>query len=336
MANPTDRGAAGEDNSSLESIEIFSNAFDEATGEGTSGTDGTSGVATGDVSDFKGELPENSDTTQSTMGTQAVSGTAGTSGTVSADDEKAEQKYRTLQGILKAEKDKWEQEKAVRDAEIERLRAAGTAGRATQTQTFDDPYMNLSEEDKKALKEYDTEYDTVSKFEAIKRKAELAALEGKLTTSIRKEFQEAFNFLIQSMAPVLSTTEQISDERHFGAIKNKHADFEKYRDDGSIETWINSKPKYLRDAYVSVYNDGSAQDIIDLLDTFKKENNIGPPVVTDAAGTAGTSADLKHDKEKKKEALAGVHSKRTPTNYSQLDKDDYAGAFDEAAKKLST
>jgi len=333
MANPTDRGAAGKGESSLESTDIFNNVFDEAAGEGTAGTDGASGIS-GEWPEVKDGLPEPSSVTQSTSGTMAQASTQGTSGVTSADEDKAEQKYRTLQGILKAEKDKWEKEKAERDAEIERLRAAGTAGTAAQTKKFwDDPYAGLSEEDKKSLKDYDTEYDTVSKFEAIKRKAELAALEGKLTDSVRKEFQQAFEMFVKSMAPVLTTTEEISDERHFGAIKKEHADFEKYRDDGSIESWINSKPKYLQDAFTKVYNEGSSQDVIDLLNTFKKENNIGPPVNTDS-GTAGTSAAPNRDREKKKEALAGVPSRKTPTKYDQIGTDDYAGAFDEAAKKL--
>ena len=340
MALPTDRGAAGDD-SSLENdkSDIFVDAFNEAAGDGNAGTDGTSGeIDTGDVTDDKGKPPGDSVITPTDLGTAGTTAivdtsSAGTAGTPSAEDLKAEQKYRTLQGIHKADKEKLSAELKARDAEIERLKAAGTAGKSASS----DPYSTLTEAEKAELKTYDTEYDQVSKMEGLKRKAELAALKGELTSSIRAEFQEAFDFLLKSIAPALSTTEEISDERHFGTIKGQHPDFEKYRDDGSIEAWIDTKPKYLKDAYTSAYNDGSAQDIVDLITTFKRENGIvAAPENKGADGTAGTAASPAPDidKQKKKEALSGVHSRKTPASYSQKDKEDYGGAFEEAAKKI--
>ena len=190
----------------------------------------------------------------------------------------------------------------------------------------------MSAEDKEELKKYESEYDVVSKMEGLKRHAEMSNLRKEITNSLTKEFQSAFDYLVKTLAPAISTTEEISDERHFNMILKEHADFEKYRDDGSLESWIDGKPKYLKDAYTNVYNEGTAQDIIDLITTFKKENNIGSPAsISGTAGTAGTAAIDK--KKKKPDALMGFKGRQTPASLSQKDNSDYDGAFDEAANK---
>lgn len=334
-----DRGAAGTDGSleiETNSDKIFDDAFTEAaTGEKVADTDGTSGTE-GMVPDDEVTPPDTSGTTQATLGTAGTTTVASTTVASTSADDTAEQRYRTLQGIHKADKKKWEAEQKARDTEIERLKAEKDAlSKSTSGSTpSPDPYLGLTDKEKEELKAYDTEYDQISKMEGIKRKVELTALKGEVISTVRAEFKQAFDYLLGQIGPALSTTEEISDERHFSVIKNQHPDFEKYRDDGSIESWIDTKPKYLKDAYTSVYNEGTAQDIVDLISTFKRENNIGVATVSSTATTAGTAAPtIDKKKQEKKEALSGVHSRKTPASYSQVDASNYDGAFEEAAKK---
>jgi hypothetical protein len=312
----------------LETNEIFDTAFDEATGKGGDGTDGTSGVI-GELPEETSTPPDSSSTTSADLGSAGTGGypdASGTAGTApAATDDTAEQRYRTLKGIHKADKEKWEADKKKSDDEIERLKASKTAPDPAKPI---DPYAGFTDKEKEDLQAYDTEYDTVAKFEGLKRRAELNVLKGELTNSLRAEFTEAFKVVLDTLAPALSTTEQLSDERHFNSIKAQHPDFEKYRDDGSIEAWIDTKRESLRAAYTKDYNEGSAQNIIDLITDFKKENNIGPVIPA-----PDPAAPLDTEKERKREAIAGVKSRKTPASFSQKASDDFEGAFDEAAAK---
>jgi hypothetical protein len=67
------------------------------------------------------------------------------------------------------------------------------------------------------------------------------------------------------------------DQEHFDRIKKVHPDYEKYRDDGSLKSWIDKQPAYLRKEMQRVYNEGESDEVIDLYSRFKKANNI--PIV---------------------------------------------------------
>src|SRR4030065_61493 len=47
-------------------------------------------------------------------------------------------------------------------------------------------------------------------------------------------------------------------------------DFEKYRDNGEIVSWMDSLPAYKKEGYKKAYSDGSTEEVIDLIGTFKE------------------------------------------------------------------
>lgn len=237
------------------------------------------------------------------------------------DEEKAEQKWRTLQGIHKHDKETWEQKEREYQEQLEKLKAAPVKPAEPPKDAKSVPvgknYDDLSDEDKAALKEYDEEFDTISKMEALKRQAEL--------TKIRKEFQDAIVAITQAVAPAITVGNEVSQSKHFDTIRAVHNDFETYRDDGTLKSWIDSKPAYLKNAYEKAYNEGVAEEVIDLITNFKKENNIGN----------GNSDPLHSNtpnpkKEEKKAALSVVTNRRGAVNLVQNSTDDFEGAFDEA------
>lgn len=253
-------------------------------------------------------------------------------GTPPAEDT-ADQRYRTLQGILKKEKETWEQKERDYQTELEQLKGSqGAPAPAPAPEPAAPPadpvkpgdsFKNLSPEDKAALDEYNDEFDTVSKFEGIKRDAAI--------DSLRNEFKQALDIVIQAIAPAITTSHEAVEDTHFNAIRGAHSDFETYRDDGSIEAWIDNKPPLLKEAYHKVCEKGTPAEVIELITTFKRENNI--EIVKPDLDSPPPPPPPNPKKEEKKQALAGVFNRRGAVNISRPSTDDYEGAFSEAASK---
>lgn len=136
--------------------------------------------------------------------------------------------------------------------------------------------------------------------------------------------------------PVVKMAEENERDTHFSMIREGydledgthvpgHSDFEKFRDDGSLLKWIESKPKYLQPALKEAYSQGAAADVIDLISDFKKDNNLtqAPP-----------DNVVQMNRVAKKQALTSVTTRRGAVNVSKADlSDDFEGAFDEALNK---
>jgi len=230
-----------------------------------------------------------------------------------------EQRWKTLQGIHKHDKEAWEAEKAALLSQIEEAKKPKEPEQP-KTDTF---MESLTEEQKEALKEYEADFDVVSKMEGIKRQAEMDKL--------RKEFQSWKDEVTAQLGPAakLVTDTQVEREAravelHFNTIKGAHEDFEKYRDDGSVLKWIETKPKYMQKSMLETYQQGTADDIVDLLTDFKTENNLAPQ---------GNVVNMNSRKADKKAALSAVNTRRGAVNASMTVANDYEGAFDEALNK---
>jgi flagellar motility protein MotE (MotC chaperone) len=257
-------------------------------------------------------------------------------------DEKYEQRYKTLQGIHKKDKETWESERATLLAQVEEAKTAKaidtkkepTEQEAKAAADFID---SLTDEQKKQLEEYEQDFDVVSKMEGLKRSQELSKL--------RKEFQDwktsvdsRLNETNTLMKPVVAMADEREKEQHFSAIKSGyqledgttvqgHPDFEKYRDDGSLKAWIDSIPSYRRAPYERVYTQGLPHEVIDLLTDFKRENNI--PLTS----TSQNVVPMNQRRQERKQALTSVTSRRGAVNTGTAIADDYEGAWDEAQNK---
>lgn len=253
------------------------------------------------------------------------------------EDQTNEQRYRTLQGIYKHDKTAWESEKATLLAQIEEAKKAGPAAvipppevKEKEKQSLESFLDSLTPEQKAELDEYEKDFDIVSKMEGLKREREMAKL--------KKEFEEKVKSLRDEISAQLTPTEnfvkEVSQEReirskedHFNAIAEAHSDFEKYRDDGSILKWIETKPKYQQKGMIEAYNTGDAEDVIELLDDFKKENNIGAPEEN------AQVVNLAKKRAEKREALTSVTTRRGAVNTGMAAHNDFESAFEEALNK---
>lgn len=248
-------------------------------------------------------------------------------------DEAYEQRWKTLQGIYQKEKSDWSTEKAQLLAEIDKFKKATPPQDTPAVGKKDTPSSPLSiedlltDEEKAELKDYESDFETVSKMEGLKRDKFFAKLEKKLA-EFQSSVESRLSGVDQRISPVIQDIEIRTVEEHFSSIREAHSDFESLRDDGSIKTWIDSQPKFLKESLMKAYNEGETQDVIDLIATYKQANNITsqPPVDPKVV-------DINAKKEQKRAALQAVNSRRSPVSPSSSVATGYDDAFEEALRK---
>lgn len=257
-------------------------------------------------------------------------------------DEKYEQRYKTLQGIHRHDMENWKTREAELLAQVE---AAKTPVPPATPPPPSDPAAakaafvdSLTEEQKAQLAEYEQDFDVVSRMEGIKRNIEIAKLRQEIS-EWKAEIASQITAQTAFVAPAIKLAEDTETESHFNTIKTGyvledgtpvpgHVDFEKYRDDGSLKAWIDSKPKYLQPSLNQVYTQGSAMDVIDLFSDFKRENNINPNPQPSDNVIPMTPARIA-----RKAALTSVVTRKGAVSLNSSVPDDFEGAFEEALNK---
>ena len=170
-------------------------------------------------------------------------------------------------------------------------------------------------------------------MEGLKRDSAMKKLRKDMLDEIDKRNQDVLAQLKPATELVTKTQENEAksvEEAHFTAIRTSHPDFETYRDDGSILSWIETKPVYLRKGLVDVYSSGTAEDIISLLSDFKKENNIQS---TGASPQAGNITPINQKRQDRKSALLAPDTRQASINQGIASANNYDDAFDEAINK---
>lgn len=314
-----DRGASA----SEEALDEFEHAF-------TLAIDGTAGVVSDDAtSDSSDEIADESSDAGTSGVEEAVESTSLTDAGTAGKVEDFEQKYKTLQGIMKRERKEWEKEKeALLTSKPETPPGGDTPPKPQEKSSVDKRTVfvdSLTDEQKEQFKEYEREFSVISKMEGMKREFEL------------ERFKEEFgNFIVSKLneivLPMAEELDRTTEKGHFSYLKEKHADYETYRDDGSIQEWIESKPSYLRKSMLEVYNNGEAEEIVELITDFKRENNLlgndSEKAETNLEKQRKTELEVKRSNKKK--VLTSVDTKKSAIAADKGVATDFESAFDEA------
>jgi hypothetical protein len=343
---------------------------------GASGTAGTAGVETSEqdafaagwdeaieadkppdqqAADISANLFESDNGTAGTAGTETLdivedAGTAGTAGIPASErqpgesDEKWEQRYLSLQGIHKHDKQTWETEKAQLLGELEEAKKPkpaekkeATAEEKAAAEKFID---SLTDEQKQELESYQAEFDVVSRMEGLQRTVALNTLRKEIE-GWKTEILGRIAKTEETLTPITSKVAEDEKEAHFLAIRqgyvaedgtkvNGHPDYQTYVDNGAVEEWIRTFPVYLQASFKKVLAKGTAEEVIDLFTRFKEANNI--PNISSTEDHA-TVIQLSEKKAQRKAALAAVNGRRGAVNLTQADTEDFDGAWDEANQK---
>jgi len=180
------------------------------------------------------------------------------------------------------------------------------------------------------VKKYHEEWPDVAMAEEIKRRADL---------------QAAVEYVFQVINPVLQSLgsgyTQVASRTHADEIHTLDPDYDEVRD--KVVDWaLNGEhPGYLKSAYQHVVQQGSAQEIHDLIGRWRAANGQADPSTQQqtAAAQAQAQAQAKTAQEAKKKAaaaaLAPVGSKRSGVVTQGVDASDFSGAFEMFSKSLT-
>lgn len=260
-------------------------------------------------------------------------------------DEKYEQRYKTLQGIHRHDRETWKIREEELLGQIEAAKKVPTPAPAPDTKvptinevasTRESFIASLTPEQQEQLKNYEEEFDVVSKMEGIKREGAMKALRKELQDTISQFKTELTSQMDTKLAPALNLETEIDQDRHFSAIRKVHEDMETYQEGtgyDAVLNWIESKPSYIRIPAKEAFLKGSAEQVIEVLSDYKKENNI-PLTPSDQLPEDNPNViDLKNKRQERKQNLTAVTGRRGAVNISHAVADDFDGAFDEALNK---
>ena len=207
-----------------------------------------------------------------------------------------EQRYKTLQGMFKAE--------VAREVRTQ-LSAAPPAEQPPARPS--EPASADGGEEEQALNEAMEEYPHLMRA---------------VSTLVKKTQAETESRIRADYAPVAKTVETDARERHFSAIRSAHSDFDVVVRD--LPAWVEQQPAYLQPGYKAVLSGGTAEDVIDLVSRFKEAKGLNKPTPKPSDNPARRQA----------EAAEVVRTRGAPAiPRGEPDKDDYESAFDEAVSR---
>jgi hypothetical protein len=147
-----------------------------------------------------------------------------------------------------------------------------------------------------------------------------------------KIFDDKIGDKIETLETNQAQAEELSQEEadriHMEKINTAHPDWEKIFDSGALHTWIEKQPGYLQPRLTDIIKNGSAQEVIDMFDSYKRAAGKGKETTTNS-----TEADLK--KKEKAKAIEAVPASSGGPKKGQvkITKDDFDGAWDDLEKK---
>ena len=105
------------------------------------------------------------------------------------------------------------------------------------------------------------------------------------TEAIRTELESKLNKVV---APIQKSEAEKATEEHFKTIETAHPDFESVVVSKEMNDWIEKQPSFLRPGYRAVIEQGTAPQVVELLDAYK--SSAGKPAAANRNGNADSVA----------------------------------------------
>lgn len=171
-------------------------------------------------------------------------------------------------------------------------------------------------EEQQFLDTYEKDWTDVSKAEALKRRAEYTLLTNHI-----------FNEVTKVVIPLLENVRELATRSHLSELETSIPDYGTVRD--KVVAWVETQPSILRSAYNRVIQEGTVDEIKELVSHWKAATG-GPAPASAAPKKQGT--ELPSATKKAADELAPVGSKRSPVAQT-LDNEDFGSAFRHFASK---
>jgi len=97
-------------------------------------------------------------------------------------------------------------------------------------------------------------------------------LEQMLAGEVRKQVGEALAGINKDLQPIKESAEEAASKAHFDFISTAHPDSEEIAASPEFAAWIESKPAFVREHYHLTASKGTAEQVVELLDEYRKDN----------------------------------------------------------------
>jgi hypothetical protein len=186
------------------------------------------------------------------------------------------------------------------EAEVQRLRAAGTPSPAPAATTAEPAPAGEPTVEAGLFGDYSD--------------AQLAAGIEKLVSQRTADLRNEITTLKQQLTPVQEQATLNANEAHWREIYTKHPDTDSLVESSELDAWIKAQPSFVRNGYAKVLEDGTASEVVELFDAYKAATGktqpppaAAAPAATPAAAAAASAA-----------AAIAAAKHVTPTSLSEI------------------
>lgn len=177
----------------------------------------------------------------------------------------------------------------------------------------------FTQEEQEYLTNYEKEWPDIAKAESLRRRAEAQQLVSYVFAEVAKE-----------MRPLMETVQVLAQRTHLSDLTSKVDDYEQVRE--GVISWVEQQPTYLQVAYKHVIENGTVEEVADLVGRYKRETGVSAQPAT-APAPRKPDTELPPATKQAAAALAPVSSKRSAVAQA-VDPEDFESAFAAFASKM--
>lgn len=297
--------------------EMFDRAWDEPEEGGDAAEDQGAGEGAADAEDTgAAEGGEGSTAGGGVEGVSAEGGEAGSSQEAESSEGDA--------GEAEAGGDASQSEASLK-AQIDRLENLLAQGKddepeqERERELADQPDQSVYTEDEQAkVDEFKAEWPDVAE-----------GIELLMKDYRQKIMQEMSQQIEPMVSPAVQFAQQTQADQHVQQLEAAHPDYATIYND--IVGWVDGQPEYLKNAYTQVAQNGSTQEVIDLISRFKAETGKAQPEKPQPK--AEKRDRTLPDEAKKAAASLGVVNSQRSAQAKAEDPNDFEGAWADATRE---
>lgn len=141
-------------------------------------------------------------------------------------------------------------------------------------------------------------------------------LGAQMREEIRAEMMGRIDRLEAKVTPIDEQREADATQAHYRAILDKHPDAGQIVGSKELNDWLSAQPEYLKAGYGAVLNEGSAVEVNDVLDRFKRESGIAQAPADTNMDALRSAANAKAQQAKPSVplSLSDIPGARPPTD----------------------
>lgn len=188
-----------------------------------------------------------------------------------------------------------------------------------QRQQPQTPVIDFTAEEKELVAEYEKEWPDVARAEAVKRSVEYKLLTNHIFTEVMKIVSPLF----EGQRALLDRTQ----------LQDLQATVENYDEKlvNDVAEWVKKQPAYLQPAYLHVMEQGTVDEVKDLVDRYRASTGTPAPKTEGEPEKKPSGSELPTPAKQAAARLAPVSTKRTAP-VAQVSSGDFDSAFAEALK----